>query len=319
MKKHRGWLVALAALALVFSTSVAGAQERLLYSYQAAGSDHWVIYSMVPGAIDQGSQLIEYAGDAWCPRVSPDGTRVAFADKGSGAIYVSNLDGTAFASLNNPVGASSLEWSSDGSQIYFWGQNSPSGAHSFYSVPSSGGDTTTLFGGQSYWCWFYDGGFEVYSEGDQEYILFGANQTGQVAGKCDLLRLPVTTDPVGHTVVFDGLGDNYTPTRHATAGWIEFQADHDRRGSHAIYRLWPDGNTSQTAGLYAGSPSWNYDQTGGEARVYRLAYIHASSSTYGERAYQGTLFVMNEDGSHVAQITSGEAACPSWYTPVDER
>jgi len=144
-------------------------------------------------------------------------------------------------------------------------------------------------------------------------VVFGANQTGQEGGKCDLLQLPVGTVAATPTAVFQGLGDNYTPSRNRVTGQVIFQADHDRRGSHAVYALEADGSNRVLTDLYSGSPAWSYDTSTATPSADRYVYIHAGVSTFGQTAYQGTLHIVEASGTATVLNTSGTAACPSFY------
>lgn len=229
----------------------------------------------------------------------------------SGAIYVANINGTGQLALGNTVPASALGWSSDGTAIYFWAATSRELPHAFYSIPAAGGTATPLSGGQSFWAWFYDGGFEVLAEAGVDYLLFGANEFGQPGGKCNLLKLKASPAAEAPSVVFSGLGDIYTPSRGRLDGRLIFQADHDRRGSHRVYRLEDSGQATSLTELYSGSPCWNADQS-------RFVFIQQPVSTFGATAYQGKMWVRSNDGSLVVQNSFGTAACPSFYTPAGE-
>jgi len=311
--------VSLAVLSLGSSLPSGWAEELLIYSYKASAGDRYAIYTQMPGVADQRTPLISMEGDAWCPRVSPAGTQVAFVEKTSGSIYVAGIDGSGITTLGNTVPASALGWSSDGAQVYFWGAADRANPHAFYSIPVTGGSTTSLFGGQTYWTWFYDGGFEVFQGTDPatgqvaDHVMFGANQTGQDGGKCDLLQLPVGTAAATPTVVFQELGDIYTPSRNRVTGQVIFQADHDRRGSHAVYALEADGSNRVLTDLYSGSPAWSYDTSTATPSADRYVYIHAGVSTFGQTAYQGTLYIVEASGTATVLNTSGTAACPSFY------
>jgi len=319
MLKHFMKLLVLAGLATALLASGAWAQERLIYSFKTDAAANYDIYTMTPDEPSTAAPLLAGLGiDAWSPRVSPTGLKLAYIDKAGGAIYAANLDGTGAVALGNTVPASCLNWSSDGLTIYFWGAAAGDQAHAFYSIPVEGGMTTPLFGGQTYWCWFYDGGFEVYGVADpatgtvQDYFLFGANQIGQAQGKTDLIQLAVSAEAAALTVVFAGLGDNYTPSRGKVDGRIIFSADHDRAGSHNIYRLGDDGSATALADLYSGSPNWDEGQL-------RFVYIQQAGSSYGQTAYQGTMYIrhLDGDGGLFQQNTYGTAACPSFYTPAE--
>ncbi len=302
-------LTAFFAAALVFSTAPgARAQdgEYLIFAYNTgAGFDS--IQWMVPDAADTQQPLVSMPGaDLTCPRVSKDNVNMAFVDLGSGMIYAYEIGVTAPAPLGNSVPARSVAWSSDGAMIYFWGSD-----YVFYSIPAAGGATTPLFGGQAFWAWFNDGGFDVLGvareDGTfQDYILAGAT-TAQF-GKVNLIQLEVKAEAVDPVGLFAGLADNYTPSRGPVDGRFVFQADHDGAGSHRVYTFNPeDGTATALTDLFSGSPVWNSSQT-------FFAFAHAPASTYGATAYAGSINIRHQaDGAIVPQFTTGIGRTPSFY------
>ncbi len=319
MRGCKGWLL-LFALIFCLALPAAWAGEKIIFSYKADGVENYGIYTMGPGYTDEQTALLELPEvDAWCPRVSPDGKKVAFIDRKTAKIWLANMDGTDAHILETPVGAKSLAWSSDGNNIYFWATaTSESDLEQFYSVPAAGGDASLLWGGQGYWAWFMDGGFGVQGVTNSDtgevtdYILLGA--TTAVFEKCNLLRIKVRTDPQEAETVFSGLGDIYTPVAGPVDGRLIFQADDDRAGSHAVYMMQDDGSASQMTDLYSGSPWWNSEQRW-------FVFIHADQSTYGQYAYQGRMYLKEvfEGGRLLEQTTSGTAACPQVYTEAEDQ
>jgi hypothetical protein len=307
------------ALAVASGAPSTSAEELLVYSFKASEAEPFAIYTQMPNAVDQRTPLVSLeGGEAWCPRVSLDGTRLALVEKTSGMIYVANIDGSGLMPLGNTVPASALDWSLDNATLYFWGAVDRTAPHGFYSIPATGGAVTPLFGGQTFWCWFYEGGFDAYPVQDPatgqlvDMLLWSASQTGP-GDKVDLLRLPAGTAADTPIVMFGGLGDNYTPSYNRLTGQLLFQADHDRAGSHAVYFLDLDGSTRPLSGLYGGSPVWSLDLSTGTPTADRWAYVGAPQSTFGATAYQGTLYVVGMDGVAVAQNSSGIAACPAFF------
>jgi len=304
----------LAAALVIAAGTGALAQDKdfLIFAYNS-GNGFDSIQWMNPDQVDSQQPLVTMPGtDLTCPRVSKDNVNMAFVDLLSGMIYVYQIGVTAPTPIGNSVPARSVAWSSDGTTLYFWGSD-----YVFYSIPAVGGATTPLFGGQTYWAWFNDGGFDVLGvlqNADEDggnagtykdYILAGATTSN--FGKVNLIQLEVqeaAVDPVG---LFAGLADNYTPTRGPVDGRLVFQADHDGAGSHRVYTLNPDGTTTILTDLYSGSPFWNATQT-------MFAYAHAGASTFGSTAYAGAILIRHEaDGSIVQQFTSGIGRTPAFY------
>ena len=310
MRGARGLLVAavVAAAWVLGAGQAAWAQdgEYLIFAYNGGGGFDSIQW-MVPDATDTQQPLVTMPGaDLNCPRVSRDNVNMAFIDLVSGMIWAYQIGVTEPAPLGNAIPARSLAWSSDGTRIYFWGSD-----FIFYSIPAAGGETTPLFGGQSFWAWFNDGGFEVLGEplADgtyQDHIQVGAADAP--FGKCNLLQLQVQAEAVAPVGLFVGLGDNYTPSRGPLDGRIVFQADHDRAGSHRIYTYNPvDGSSTALTDLFSGSPAWNPSQT-------LFVFPLTTASTYGSAAYQGIIFARHEaDGAVVPQFTAGVGRTPSFY------
>lgn len=310
MKGKKGLFFAVLAAAVCVLMAAPGAWaqdgEYLIFPYNAGGGFDSIQW-MVPDATDTQQPLVTMPGaDLNCPRVSKDNVNMAFIDLTTGLIWVFEIGVSGPVPLSNPVPAKSLAWSSDGTQIYYWGSD-----YIFYTVPAAGGATTPLFGGQSFWAWFNDGGFEVYGEPQADgsftdHILVGAADAP--FGKCNLLQLQVQAEAVAPVALFAGLGDNYTPSRGPVDGKMVFQADHDMAGSHRIYTYNPaDGSSLALTDLYSGSPAWNPSQT-------LFVFPLTTASTYGSAAYQGIIFARHEvDGAVVPQFTTGVGRTPSFY------
>ena len=223
-------------------------------------------------------------------------------DRNTGFIWTMGLDGSQLTQITASTPAATCNWSGDGAMIYFWAKpvNRLAG---FYQVVLETGAIEPLFNGQTYWSWFNDGGFEVFTWTNREtdetfdFFQFGANQFGG-NGKCDILQLRVTLEAADFTALFGGLGDLFTPSRGAVDNRLLIQADHDRAGSHRVYLIQADGTTIAMTDLFSGNPAWNRDQSS-------FAYIQAPSSTRGSTAYQGSLWVRGiESGSAAVLINS---------------
>lgn len=295
-------------IVLVFS-AVPGVQaqggEYLIFAYKT-GDFFDTIQWMIPDATDTQQFLFGVPGvNLNCPRASNDNVNMAFLDSDSGMIYVGEIGVSAPIPIGNSAAAKSLAWSSDNTLIYFWGSD-----FVFYSIPAAGGATIPLFGGQAYWAWFNDGGFEVFGavqeDGTfQDYILAGA--TTAEWGKVNLIQLEVKTEAVDPVGIFAGLADNYTPSRGPLDGRLVFQADHDGAGSHRVYGLNADGTATALTDLFSGSPVWNPSQT-------LFVFARDTVSTFGATAYQGIIFSRHEaDGGIIPQFTTGVGRTPSFY------
>jgi len=242
----------------------------------------------------------------WSPRVSPDGTRLAVVDWVWGLIYLVDLADNSQRLLDNKVAARSLEWSGDGRSIYFWGED-----YRFYSLSLEEETTTTLFGGEKFWTWFNDGGFEVFTGLDEatgqarDFLLAGYSGSG-LYGKSNLFQLPVSAEEPQAAEVFTGLGDNYVPSR-SPDGRIIFQADDDRFGSHRCWLLLDREEVRPLTELYSGSPVWN--GSGGS-----FAFVGAGSTNLGAAAYSGQVYLYDlEIGAARPQLPAGQGATPTFY------
>ena len=309
-------------LGMVLLVGSAQAAQPLVYSWRASAQDFYAIYRTEAGLAGQGTQVVSLPdSDAWCPRVSPDGAKLAYVKRSDGSLWVANIDGSDQRWLTNQVQAYCLDWSSDGANIYYWGAEpgrDGMNGQRFYSIPAEGGDESLLFGGQGFICYFYNGGFEVWAERDQdgnittEYIMFGASATLSNWNRMVLWQAPVKSESFEGSIVLHFLGDVYTPNRGLVDGTVLVQADHDGAGSHRIYRRDSDTSATFMSDLYAGNPSWNQDQTA-------FVFIRAGESTWGQTAYQGTLSQRNlSDDSVIALTSGGQAACPSFYIPASQ-
>ena len=313
MRVSRFILLTLAALNFLLPSSPLLAQEapqeRLVFAYKS-GELFDTIQEVVLDQTDTQTLLVGLPGmNLWSPRVSPDTTRLAFLDKDGGFIWVSNMDGTAPLNLGNPVRAMSLEWSTDGTLIYFWADN-----FVFYSIPAAGGEATPLFAGLPFWSWFNDGGFQVWGQADEvtglvtDRIQLGYSPAGQF-GKVDLYELAVTTEVPQPALLFGGLGDNYTPNRGAD-GRIVFQADDDRAGSHRCWFLQDPATALPLTDLFSGSPVWSPSQA-------HIVFPLTTASTFGQTAYTGIIFSRRMvDGAITPQFTTGVGATPDFYSPA---
>lgn len=277
-----------------------------------AHKEHDFFDSIMRMAIDDpaGPRLITRIEgmNLWSPRINPEGTRLAFLDWVWGLIYLFNLEDGATELLDNPVGARSLEWSGDGRSIYFWGED-----YRFYSFSLEDRTTTTLFNGATFWTWFNDGGFQVWTELDQatgqarDYLLAGYSGSG-LYGKSNLHQLPVGPEEPQATELFTGLGDNYLP-RRSREGRLIFQADDDRLGSHRCWLLTDQDQAQPLTGLYSGSPVWT-----GSGNAF--VYVGSDSSNLGAAAYSGQIFVHDlETGTSRPQLATGQGATPFFFQP----
>ncbi|NUR29433.1 MAG: hypothetical protein HOV83_26900 [Catenulispora sp.] len=131
MKKHPKALAltATSALLLTVAESAAPAQAfdiapgSIVYTRQSTGD---LVVSNPDGT---GAHVFHPAGDGLSaksaifePAVSPDGSRVAFGDHDSNAVWVAGIDGSRPVKISNPqAGAVDSEpaWTPDGKEVYF--------------------------------------------------------------------------------------------------------------------------------------------------------------------------------------------------------
>ena len=118
--------------------------------------------------------------------MSPDGTKVAFIDRGSPAndIYVINVDGSGRTNLTNGrvVSPNWPQFSPDGARILFSTVTVTAGISDLMIIPAGGGAITTIATGNYAWpSWTSDGRIlsEFAVNGAQAIVMLNADGSGQ--------------------------------------------------------------------------------------------------------------------------------------------
>lgn len=73
----------------------------------------------------RGSQILDSGLSGFCPRWSPDRTRIVYTRLGEGGVYVANADGSAYrrVNLSSVEPTSEPNWMPDGKRLVFTGEN----------------------------------------------------------------------------------------------------------------------------------------------------------------------------------------------------
>ncbi|HEY2851054.1 MAG TPA: protease, partial [Gemmatimonadaceae bacterium] len=134
---------------LVLAASVASAQTRMLRSPSVSATSIAFAYAqniwVVPRAGGIARRLTSFQGATENPKISPDGTLVAFSGEygGNVDVYVVSIDGGQPKRLTwNSAPDEVQGWTPDGSSILFASvreTDGPAAAPKFYTVPAAGG------------------------------------------------------------------------------------------------------------------------------------------------------------------------------------
>ncbi|GAA2023875.1 hypothetical protein GCM10009839_21940 [Catenulispora yoronensis] len=228
------------------------------------------------------------------PAMSPDGTRIAFAESGgSSAIWTANVDGSHLVRVSSPTASmsdSAPAWAPDSSRIYF-ARTVGAGQTQIFSVFADGGDDRSLFGGAT---GFSDTTPDVAPNGDVAF----ARTNGPDAG------IYVRSAISGLAVLFarDGRDPSYSPlgTLLAYAGPVPFA------GTGIYYRPATGGSETFVQGTGFGShPSWSPDG-------FKIAYQATPSGAAGLH-----LHVVDVNSDTISDVTTNAGAgtpefSPSW-------
>lgn len=141
------WVTLTSRMGGASSSPAAGAEDqyRIVYSTLVGGGDNSEIHLVHGGTI---VRLTDYPGADHSPRLSPDGTRIAFAssrdDPGNLDIYTMTIDGTDIRRLTtDPEIDTEPQWSPDGKRIAF--QRSDGQGHwEIYVVNADGSEEARL-------------------------------------------------------------------------------------------------------------------------------------------------------------------------------
>ncbi|NUR61492.1 MAG: hypothetical protein HOV87_22945 [Catenulispora sp.] len=209
------------------------------------------------------------------PAVSPDGTRIAFAEAdGSGAIWTVGVDGTHLVRVTTPapgLGDLSPAWSPDGTRLYFTrGRSGPPAVSQIMTAFADGTGLETLFPGTS---GFLDSTPDVGPDGSVAFTRSDGPNPGVWVRK-----------PNGTAALFAAQAMN--PSFNPQGTLIAYDAPVAFAGRGIYYR--PVTGASETFILGTGfgtDPSWSPDgfkivyQDAGPNAGFHLKVVEVNSDT----------------------------------------
>lgn len=244
------------------------------------------------GLADVGSEITSDINDDW-HSWSPDGASIAFVQGGDnwGHIAVMNVaDGSVTTLTTDPVLANSPDWSPDGARIAFLKYDQAGVSSDIYVMNASdGSNVTRLTNGvvvKSGPSWSPDGSRIAFTCADD-------------AGTADLCA--INADGSGLVHLTSGPQSDYYPDFSPDGSRIAFVRDGELR-----YLELADGViTAPASVVYIGTkPDWS---PGGD----RIAFwVPISGATNADRYYDGSIVVVNVDGSGMTTLQEGSG--PGW-------
>jgi hypothetical protein len=259
-------------------------------------SGNFEIYLMHPDGSGT-LQLTTSPGNDLQSEWSPDGRRIAFASDRDGDldIYVMDPDGSKVRQLTNSPGADHRpSWSPDGTKLAFESQRDGVFGE-IYTMKADGTNPqrlTTLQAGELNPDWSPDGtqiAWFSFRDFDPEIYVMNADGTNQTR---------LTNSP----------GDDIDPAWSPGGTKLVFESDRD--DTEDLYTLTLSSlnvTRLETSFTGEGTPDWSPDGT-------RLVLTVEGSG-------QGDIWVMNQDGSSLVNLTPGSLAediQPSWRRhPLD--
>ena len=225
------------------------------------------------------------------PTWSPDGNQIAFRSQrdGNDEIYVMNADGTCQVNLtNNPADDWSPAWSPDGAQIafaHFFNGNSYSDI-AVINVDGSGLKRLTTSSGE-YPAWSPDGtriAFSSARAGNYDIYVMNADGSAQTQLTTDpAYDMSPVWSPDGAQIAFDTQRDSFPPKEVGIGPEFEIHIiNADGTGDTRLTK-----NTEEDR-----FPAWSPNT--------RIVF-----------AQNGTLFIMNADGSNQT-VLFNSASFPAW-------
>lgn len=218
--------------AIVYTRWASGTIGALIVA-NPDGSGARVLHPTAPG-LSATSDIME-------PVLSPDGSRVAFADKGSGAIWAADLDGSHVVRLSNPPRPSSDDveptWSPSGRELFFTRQTINAKSQIMSAWADGGGDSSTQF-----------------SAPDKDYSQPGFAPNGNLA----FVRVG-GTGPSGVYIWTGGIETFFAAGTQPSWSHDSSKLAYVRSAALFVKGLQGDEQLVGTSGLIAFHPSWADD------------------------------------------------------------
>ena len=234
---------------------------------------------------------------AFSPRVSPDGRRIAFVARmadGNSGLYIIDADGKNLRRLTNGYG-NMQAWSPDGSKLIFARINNDTDTQSLVVINADGTGERVINTGQK------KNQFPSFSPDAKQIVL-------NLDGEIGFGVFTINADGSNPRKITPGMQPAWSPNRKH----IAFATAAANSGPPRIFVLNPDGTQKRQVSTGDGAhecPTWSADSK-------RIAYF-ASSRDKASGKSNAVIRVVNVDGSGDAEIGTHSNPyldeMPSWF------
>jgi len=249
----------------------------------------------------------------WGPAVGPDNNSVAYVDPdlGSSNIFITALDGSSTAAVNNANQALAVQWG-DADTLYYLRLVTPgawSRTFELWKIQINGSGETQVYT-NLFSCWnIGTESFHIDQDAQRVYLTsFFTNGTSSIgAGPLSANTVDVILPKAPELL------DVYSPALSPDGSRISYCADtNGGAGNHSIYLSNTGSATAvRLSKVYSGNPCWTPDGQ-------HVVYTRAVASTFGGASYVGDIWRVGQNTlgriplTHDLSVTGG-CAFPTIY------